>query len=157
MDAHGKIAWCKKKKDGIKLIEPNDNLSREYMASAEETLRILKTITGQSNMWLATTKYYFEYFAVYAVLMKIGIKSEIHDCTISLCDFLEKEGIFETGFSEKLSDDKKLRIDNQYYLKNIPVFVDYDRLLQFLLETKNVLDKMTYDQIHKIRSKIGAL
>ena len=139
------------------MIEPNDNLAREYITTAEETLSILKAITGKSNMWLATTKYYFEYFAVYAVLMKIGIKSEIHECTISLCSLLEDEGVFRKGTQKRLSKDKKLRIDNQYYLKNMPVSVDYDELLNFLLDTKDILEKLTYDQIHGIRNKIRAI
>ncbi len=71
------LNWCKKQKKGIKLIKPNENLAKEYLESAEETLIVLKEIVNKSNMWLATTKYYFEYFTVYALLMKIGIKSEI--------------------------------------------------------------------------------
>ncbi|MEK6933062.1 MAG: hypothetical protein AABW56_04705 [Nanoarchaeota archaeon] len=54
-----KISWCKKQNKGIKLIEPNDNLSQEYYQNAEESLKVLKNIkeTG-SNIWLATTKCY---------------------------------------------------------------------------------------------------
>lgn len=152
-----KIKWCKARKNGIELIEPNDNLAKEYVDNAEETLVILKTIKGKSNMWIAATKYYFEYFTVYSVLMKLGIKSEIHDCTISLCGFLEDEGVFKKGVFVRLTRDKVLRIKNQYYLKNIPVDVDYDELLEFLLEIKDVLEKMTYDQICSIRSKVNKM
>ena len=53
--------WCKKQKKGIKLIDPNTNLSVEYLERAEETLIVLKEVKDKSNMWLATTKYYFEY------------------------------------------------------------------------------------------------
>ena len=67
------IDWCKNQ--GMKLIEPNDNLSEEYYKSAEETLRIANLIKNSgSNMWLATQKYYTEYLAAYSLLMKIGIK-----------------------------------------------------------------------------------
>ncbi|MEA3342533.1 MAG: hypothetical protein U9Q92_00055 [archaeon] len=149
-----KIKWCKARKNGIELINPNDNLANEYIDNAEETLVILKTIKGKSNMWIAATKYYFEYFAVYSVLMKLGIKSEIHDCTISLCGFLEDEGIFKKGVFARLTKDKVLRIKNQYYLKNMPVDVDNDELLEFLLEIKDTLEKMTYEQIRSIRSRI---
>ena len=53
------IDWCKRQEKGIKLVEPNENLSKEYFANAEESLRVLRALkdTG-SNMWLATTKYY---------------------------------------------------------------------------------------------------
>ena len=87
------ISWCKNQKKGVKLIEPNNNLCKEYLKNAEETLEFLKDIENKSNMWLAVTKYYFEYFTVYALLMKIGVKSEIHDCTIEICKLFEKEGL----------------------------------------------------------------
>ena len=120
-----KISWCKKQEKGIKLVEPNDNLSMEYYQNAEESLKVLRSIYGtRSNMWLATTKYYIEYFAVYSILMKLGIKCEIHDCTIALTKFLEDEDIIEKGITKILWDDKELRIDNQYYLKNKPVNID---------------------------------
>lgn len=91
-----KINWCKKQKGGIQIQEPNDNLSKEYFENAEESLKVLRSIKEtKSNMWLATTKYYIEYFAVYSVLMKLGIKCEIHDCTISLLEFLEEQGILK--------------------------------------------------------------
>ena len=152
-----KLNWCKLKKNGIKLIEPNDNLSKEYIKNAEETLDILKTINDKSNMWLATTKYYFEYFTIYSILMKLGIKSEIHECTISLCNLLEEENLIKKETTKNLETDKKLRIDNQYYLKNYPVNINYDELLHFLLETKNILEKITNEQIKNIRSKIDEI
>ena len=76
------IDWCFKQRNGIKIITINDNLADEYIRTAEETLDVLKSIKGKSKVWLATTKYYCKYFAVYALLMKIGIKCEIHECTI---------------------------------------------------------------------------
>lgn len=127
-----KINWCKKQKKGIKIIEPNDNLSQEYFENAEESLRVLRNIKEtKSNMWIATTKYYIEYFAVYSVLMKLGIKCEIHECTIALVEFLEKEKIIQEGVSRILERDKELRIDNQYYLKNKPVEIDFENYRTF--------------------------
>jgi hypothetical protein len=66
-----------------KLIEPNSALAEEYYANAEETLRITNMIKDSgSNMWLATQKYYREYLAAYSLLMSVGIKTEIHSCTM---------------------------------------------------------------------------
>jgi len=150
-----KISWCKKQDKGVKLVEPNDNLSQEYFENAEESLRVLKSIKEtKSNMWLATTKYYIEYFAVYSILMKIGIKSEIHDCTIALVEFLESEGIMKRGIAKILEKDKELRIGNQYYLKNIPVEVDFEKLSEFLVLVKEVLNKLDKSKIAEIREKI---
>lgn len=150
-----KICWCKKQKAGIKIQEPNENLSREYYENAEESLRVLRSIKStQSNMWIATTKYYLEYFAVYSVLMKIGIKCEIHDCTIALVKFLEEENIFEKGISNVLEKDKELRIDNQYYLKNKKVDIDFEKLSDFLLSIRASLDKLDKEIIDELRKKI---
>ncbi len=151
----GKINWCKKQKGGIKIQEPNENLSKEYFENAEESMKVLRSIHAtQSNMWLATTKYYIEYFAVYSVLMKIGIKCEIHDCTIVLIKFLEDEKIVEEGISKLLSKDKGLRIDNQYYLKNKPVKIDFNGLSDFLISIKNSLESLDKNRIDEIRKKI---
>ncbi len=152
-----KISWGKKQKEGIKLQEPNDNLSQEYYQNAEESLRVLRSIKQtQSNMWLATTKYYIEYFAVYSILMKIGIKCEIHDCTIALAQFLEDEKIIERGVAKMLEKDKELRIDNQYYLKNKPVDINFDKLSEFLLSIRKSLDQIIHKKVDELRKKIEA-
>lgn len=153
-----KISWCKKQEKGIKMQEPNDNLSQEYYKNAEESMKVLRSIKEtKSNMWFATTKYYIEYFAVYSVLMKIGIKCEIHDCTIALVNFLENERIIEKGTSKILEDDKELRIDNQYYLKNKPVNISFEWLSSFMLTIKKLLDELNEDKIKELRRRIKDL
>ncbi|MBS3132674.1 hypothetical protein J4470_00905 [Candidatus Woesearchaeota archaeon] len=153
-----KINWCKGKEKGIKLIEPNDNLSAEYYENAEESLKVLRSIKEtESNMWLATTKYYIEYFAVYSVLMKLGVKCEIHDCTIALTQMLEHEGTFKLGTHKILESDKELRIDNQYYLKNRPVHIDFEKLSEFIIAIREVLEKLDYTKINELRTKIKNL
>ena len=147
------IEWCKKQ--GMKLIEPNDNLSEEYYKNAEETLRVTNLIKNSgSNMWLATQKYYTEYLASYALLMKIGIKTEIHSCTIKIIRILEKENIITFKLSKNLEEDKELRIDNQYYLKNRPVDFNSKALSELLLKIRELLDNITKEQIKHIRSLI---
>lgn len=147
------IEWCKKQ--GMKLIEPNNNLAEEYYKNAEETLRVTNLIKNSgSNMWLATQKYYAEYLAAYSLLMKIGIKSEIHSCTIEIIKLLEKEKIVDFEFSKSLEEDKELRIDNQYYLKNKPVDFDSKKLSEILLKMRNILDTITDADIKRIRKLV---
>lgn len=150
------IKWCKKQKKGIKIIKTNENLAQEYIQASEETLSVLKTSAKKSRMWQATTKYYSEYFAAYAMLMKIGIKSEIHDCTIELAKILEKENLLPKGFSNELEQDKELRIDNQYYLKNKEADIDYDKLLTQILKIKEKISTITLEETEKIRKQIEA-
>jgi len=148
------LEWCKKQDKGIKLIQPSDNLCKEYLSSAEETLSVLKDIEGKSNMWLATTKYYFEYFTVYALLMKLGIKSEIHDCTLLVGKVLQDEKMLPEGTYEMLEEDKQLRIDNQYYLKNKEVKIDHSKLADFFFKIKSIINSLTLEKIERARSMI---
>ena len=153
-----KISWCKKQDKGIKLMEPNNNLSQEYFQNAEESMKVLRSIKEtKSNMWLATTKYYIEYFAVYFVLMKIGIKCKIHDCTIALIKFLEDEKIMNKGIAKILEEDKELRIDNQYYLKNKTVDISFEKLSEFILLIKQTLNNLDNTKITELRRKIDKL
>ena len=86
--------------------------------------------------------------------MKIGIKSEIHSCTIEIINLLEKQKIIDFNFSKILEGDKELRIDNQYYLKNRPVDFNPKQLSEILLKIRRILDTITKEQIKTIREVI---
>jgi hypothetical protein len=148
------LNWCKKQEKGISLVGPNPNLSEDYIKSAEETLLLLKDVHNKSNMWAATMKYYCEYFAVYSFLIRVGIKCEIHDCTIKLVELFEAEDILPKGTYERLNKDKGLRIDNQYYLKNINVNIDFNDLSDFVLKMKDLSSSITLNDLKKIRALI---
>lgn len=147
------LNWCKKQ--GMKIIQPNNNLAEEYYKNAEETLRITNLIKdANSNMWIATQKYYAEYLAAYSLLMKIGVKTEIHACTIEIVKFLEKEKIINFNLSKTLEEDKELRIDNQYYLKNKIVNFNSNKMAELLLKIRKTLDKITTEDIFLLRKKL---
>lgn len=137
----------------MKIIQPNHNLAEEYYKNAEETLRITNLIkNANSNMWLATQKYYALYLAAYSILMKIGIKTEIHECTIAIIRFLEKEKLLDFNFSLLLEKDKQVRIENQYYLKNREVEYDSKEMSVILLNIRRLLDELNSDTIQEVRS-----
>lgn len=52
-----KIAWCAGIKNGIKLIEPNENLAFAYQKKAEEALEAMHSVS--SFDWKISTGYYF--------------------------------------------------------------------------------------------------
>ena len=147
-----KLGWCGQ--HGIKIIEPNENLSREYLTNAEETLRVLIQIEN-SPMWSATMKYYLEDFATYSFFMRLGVKSEVHECTIELCRFFESEGALFSGVADRLERDKQLRIDNQYYLKNKEVIIDEADLHEFIIQMRETILRMTDGRIRALRSRLG--
>ncbi|MCK4730271.1 MAG: hypothetical protein KAT28_03040 [Candidatus Aenigmarchaeota archaeon] len=152
-----KLEWCLEQKKGIKLVEPSENLAIEYLNSAEESLRVLAKIKTDSKMWVATTKYYVEYFTFYAFLMRIGVKTEIHSCTIELARYLEEHGFIRKNVSAMLEDDKKLRIENQYYLKNLPISTDLKKLRNFILEIKELIDGLTESKVQIIRASLKTI
>jgi hypothetical protein len=61
---------------------------------------------------------------------------------IALVKLFEGEGVFDEGTAQILEKDKELRIDNQYFLKNKSVNIDFDKLSDFLLSIKRSLDEV---------------
>ena len=75
-----KIKWCFKK--GMEIVKPNSNLADAYLKKSEDSLESMRLITSKD--WKISMAYYSMYFGLYSVLMKIGIKSEIHSCSIEI-------------------------------------------------------------------------
>lgn len=137
------ISWCLKQKKGIELVEPNETLRDAYFKDADESLVAMGNNKGK---WKIITAYYACYNALYALLMKAGIKSEIHDCTIEMMAFFEFEKK-EILFMKHL---KKLRIDVQYYLKPAEE-IDLAEIKSFVLHCKVLSKSLTEDKVKVIR------
>src|SRR3989339_1674557 len=138
-----KIKWCAGKKEGLSLIEPNSDLANAYIKKAEEALESLRVNIIKD--WKISTAYYTIYFSLYSILMRIGIKCEIHSCTIEfakqfLRDVLTSEDII---FAE---DCLKARIDSQYYIDRTVPDEQYNRMIKnsplFLIKCKSILAKL---------------
>jgi len=67
---------------------------------------------------------------------------------------LEEENIIKIPLSKYLEDAKNLRIENQYYLKNVKIELDPKLLSNILLIVRSSLDSITKEQIEKIRETI---
>ncbi len=92
------INWCFNKKEGIRLIEPNDNLALSYMKMAEDALGTMNREKNFNMTFAISACYYSMYYSLYSVLMKIGFKCEIHSCTLEfmkifLSDFYSEKDI----------------------------------------------------------------
>ena len=103
-----KLSWCFKLKDGIKIVEPNERLSKSYLEQAKSSLlRAEKDLNDNDFLWATVTIYYAEYYALYSFLQRIGIKCENHACSILATGFLlgeDKIRVIKTRCSE-LSPD----------------------------------------------------
>ena len=149
-----KIIWCTDKKGGLSLIEPNSDLAEAYIKKAEEALESMRVNIIKD--WKISTAYYTLYFSLYSVLTKIGIKCEIHSCTIEfmkrfLSEFFSEE---DTDFTE---DSLKARIDSQYYIDRAVPDEQYDKMIknapEFLVKCKSILIRLNEKKIDDIRKE----
>ena len=149
-----KIKWCAGKKDGLTLIEPNSNLAGAYIHKAEEALESMRVNIIKD--WRISTAYYTIYFSLYAVLTKIGIKCEIHSCTIEFAKKFIKD-YFKESELDFTEDSLKARIDSQYYIDRTVTDEQYHKMLQkspeFLVRCKSILIKLNEKKINEIRDK----
>jgi uncharacterized protein (UPF0332 family) len=105
--------------------------------------------------WTISTSYYAKYFAVYALLSRMGIKCEIHTCTISLFNYL-----FSNDMSPQLMQDlrqaKNDRVDAQYYITSVTI--DSSKMLsdtkEFVIMIEEITDRLNPQKISDIRKKI---
>ena len=107
------LDWCFRIKDGLKMAEPNERLSKSYLEQAKSSLgRAEKDLNDKDFLWATVTIYYAEYYALYSFLQRIGIKCENHICSILAVNLILGEEKVKT-----INQHKEKRIDAQYYMK----------------------------------------
>ena len=153
-----KVKWCLKQKRGIKFVEPNEVLCREYLKKARSSLKMLTAALEQdAQEWAAAIAYYARYYSVYALFQRCGIVSEIHDCTIAAFGYLfAEEGIVDKNLHEELQASKDTRIDAQYYVGEEPEFApeeDAEKAREFVLKIEEVIEKIDEKMIEQIGNK----
>jgi uncharacterized protein (UPF0332 family) len=112
----------------------------------------------QEADWIATTAYYARYFSLYALLMKIGVKSEIHDCTINVAKLLSKNGILNPRLIDDVKKAKQTRIDLQYYVEKELAQTDIKNNVEasrkFVIEIEQAIENIKPEQINNIRTQL---
>ena len=152
-----KLNWCKKQKTGIKIIDPNDVLCEEYLKKSENALRAVKSL--QDNVeWQISSAHYAMYFSLYAILMKAGIKCEIHSCTLEIM-----KKVLNSYFSQQdlylLEKSLTARVDMQYYTDRVVDSKIRELMIQnaslFHLKCKEILSKIGSKDIENIRKLLA--
>lgn len=157
-DTH-EIRWCLHQNRGLRLIEPNLNMSNSYLDKAEESRKAMDVHfkEGLPN-WVTIAAYYTEYFAFYALALRFGIKCEIHECTVTLSEFFVNQGIIDERIHEKLKKAKQNRINAQYYIKESlskeKIEEEVIEAKNFVLTIKEKLEKITEDDVVKLRANL---
>ncbi|PIN76721.1 hypothetical protein COV22_00020 [Candidatus Woesearchaeota archaeon CG10_big_fil_rev_8_21_14_0_10_47_5] len=149
-----KINWCASKRGGLTLVEPNANLAEAYIKKAEEALESVRVNIIKD--WKISTAYHAIYFSLYALLVKIGVKCEIHSCTIEFArQFLNE--YFSEDELDFTEDSLKARIDSQYYIDRAVSDAQYNKMVknapEFLVKCKSILVKLNEKKINEIRKK----
>ncbi len=151
------LKWCCNKKDGIRLIEQNENLSLGYMQMVENAIGTMNREKNLNLQFAISACYYSMYYSLYSILMKIGVKCEIHTCTIEfmkqlLIDFYSKEDykIIVKAFNT--------RNTSQYYVDKIIPKEDvnfiFSEAVPFFNKSKEILSKINEKDILKVRKEI---
>jgi len=150
------ISWCYKQSKGLRLIESNENVSEGYFKLAESSIGTMNRERNKNDVFSISAGYYSMYYSLYGILMFIGIKCEIHQCTIKfmedfLTDFYSKEDM------KNIYSAFKLRNTVQYYVNKIIDEKEIDNLIinapEFLAKSKEILSSLNEDKIKNIRNK----
>ncbi len=149
-----KLAWCFKLKDGLKIVEPNERLSKSYLEQAKSSLlRAEKDLNDNDFLWATVTIYYAEYYALYSFLQRIGIKCENHVCSILTVTLLLGEDKTKT-----INLHKDKRIDAQYYMKvdqEIKIRAMVQEAKIFVSNFDEIVSKLAENEVKNYREIIS--
>lgn len=139
------------------MVEPNDNMSGSYIKMAEESIAVLQTVRENSDIWTAATSYYICYYSLYSLMMKLGIKCEIHSCSL---EFMKKHlsDFYNVQDIEMINKAAKARTDLQYYVDR-PVDAETIELISryckiFFIKTKDIISRLSEGQVKRIREEL---
>lgn len=149
------INWCMRAKNGLELVEASENISRAYLKMAEESLEQLKKL--ESKIWIASASYYTMYYCFYSIMMKIGVKCEIHACSLLFMEkFLKK--FYSEKDIEMINEASKARGDLQYYPDRGVLDSTINRVSKyasdFYTNTITALSKLKESDIKLIRDEL---
>ena len=153
------LKWCLKQSKGIRTVGPSENLVKAYVQKSRTALKSMELNAKEGIYeWALSASYYARYFAVYALLQKIGVKCEIHDCTIALFSYL-LHGSIPPGLVKQLKQSKDERVEAQYYTGKIDV--DEQELIHsaksFVLEIEKLIDSLNPEKIVSLQKRLREL
>ncbi len=150
------LRWCIKQSKGIRMMTPSDSMAKAYLEKSRNALKSME-VNARAGIteWAVSAAYYARYFSVYALLSKVGVKCEIHDCTIALFNYLFGSTT-QADIVKELRQSKQDRIDAQYYSKTIRV--DFGSMARqtkrFVLEIERLMDGLDGSAIASLRGKV---
>jgi len=127
---------------------------------AENALGTMNREKNYNLMFAISACYYSMYYSLYAILMRIGIKCEIHMCTLEFMKVM----LSNLYSNEEIKTIKKAfdaRNIAQYYVDKVVSKEDSDFIIAqaplFLSKSKEILAKLNEKEIGEIRKRIKVL
>ena len=124
---------------------------------AENALGTMNREKDYSRQFAVSACYYSMYYSLYTVLMRIGIKCEIHSCTLEFMKRILRD--FYTG--EDLEVIKKAfdcREIAQYYFDKVVAKEDEQLIMAraplFLNKSKDVISRINNQDIEKMVAEL---
>ena len=147
-----KLPWCAGAKNGIMLVDPNNDVALAYLKKSGDAMEAMHSVA--SHDWKISAGYYSLYFSLYAVLVKAGIKSENHICTLEIMQHILAD-FFTREECELMERARHARIESQYYTTSeIPAVFEETLAKQvprFLVKCQGIVDRMDAKKIQTIR------
>ena len=109
------IKWCARQRRGIRLVDGSERLRQAHKKKSRDSIAALQAVVESGvGTWAASISYYAKYHSVYALFMQVGIKCEIHDCTIAAFRKAFDDAALG-GLADDLAESKEIRVSTQYY------------------------------------------
>jgi len=140
-------------------VKPSENLVRAYLQKSRNAIMSMEVNAEASIIdWAVSASYYAKYFAVYSLLAKIGVKCEIHDCTIALFEYLFRDTVPRQLIRE-LRRSKENRVEAQYYplVEEVHLEQMMSRTKSFVLDIGETMDGLDSESIARLRSRVKDL
>ena len=154
------LKWCCRKGEGIGLIEPNNNLSAGYIQMAENAVGTMNRERGLNLQFAISACYYSMYYSLYSILMKLGIKCEIHACTLEFMKRVLKDLYLDEDY-KIIKTAFNAREASQYYVDKIVSKEDinliFSNAVPFFNKSKEILSRINEKDILNIREEITVI
>lgn len=148
------IDWCLKQRSGIRFVESSENLVKAYLKMAEDSMGTMNREKDKNIVFGVSACYYSMYYSLYAVLQIVGIKCEIHSCSI---DFMREvlRDYYDVGDVKLIELAFSVRNDLQYYVNRAVRKEDIERILSgaydFYVKSRDIVAGLTEKKIKEIR------
>ena len=142
----------------LELVEPSEEIKKSYLEKSATSLKASQILLKSELLEASVSmSYYAMYHSFLALMFKCGIKCGNHAGNILLL----KELFNENELYEIISNAKEERIDKQYYVDFEITKADTEKLIvksqEFITKIKLIIERLTHEEVDKIRNKFKLL